>query len=408
MNCRHCNTPLKHTFIDLGFSPPSNAYLTEEDLSKPEKWFPLRVKVCHNCWLVQAEDFAEADELFTATYAYFSSTSTTWLAHAKEYCDKITDELSLNGQSYVVEVASNDGYLLKNFMKAGIPCLGIEPTASTAQVAEEMGIPVVREFFGTQMGQRLAHEGKQADLIIGNNVYAHVPDINDFTSGLKYLLKEGGTITLEFPHLMRLIEFRQFDTIYHEHFSYLSLYTVGKIFTQAGLKIFKVEELSTHGGSLRIYGCHQDDSRGTEQSVVNLLREEANRGLQDMNTYMDFQRLAENIKYDLLSFLLAQKVKGKKVIGYGAAAKGNTLLNFAGVKPDLLSEVYDAAKAKQNKYLPGSHIPISSPDNISQAKADFVLILPWNISEEIRVQNDHLLAEGVKFLSAIPSLTIYE
>lgn len=406
MDCRHCNHSLEHTFIDLGYAPPSNAYLSLDDLHKPELWFPLRVQVCHYCWLVQTEDFSRADELFTSEYAYFSGTSSTWVQHAKEYSEAIVHELELNKKSFVIEIASNDGYLLKNFVTAGVPCLGIEPTDSTADAAEQLGIPVLREFFGAYLGEKLAAEGKAADLIIGNNVYAHVPDINDFTLGLKHLLKKGGTITLEFPHLMRLLEYNQFDTIYHEHFSYLSLYTVNRIFAHAGLRIYKVEELPTHGGSLRVYGCHQEDSKKTEASVEQILAEETQRGMQELPTYTGFQQKAEKIKNDLLTFLLDKKREGKKVVGYGAAAKGNTLLNFAGVKPDLLPEVYDAAKAKQGKYLPGSHIPVLPAAHIADAKADFVLILPWNIAKEVRMQNS--LSEESKFVISVPSLRIYE
>ncbi|HNQ76928.1 MAG TPA: class I SAM-dependent methyltransferase, partial [Pseudothauera hydrothermalis] len=278
MNCRHCKRPLTHKFIDLGFAPPSNAYLTETDLYRPEKYFPLRVMVCDACWLVQTEDYAQADELFSADYAYFSSTSASWLAHAARYAAKMIEMLNLDQNSFVLEIAANDGYLLKNFVAAGIPCLGIEPTASTAAAAEKLGIPILREFFGEALGKRLASEGKQADLIVGNNVYAHVPDINDFTRGLKAALKPGGTITLEFPHLMQLIEHCQFDTIYHEHFSYLSLYTVKRIFESAGLRVFDVEELPTHGGSLRVYGCHTEDERKETSAVATLLAAEHRRG----------------------------------------------------------------------------------------------------------------------------------
>ena len=274
MNCRHCGKPLTHTFLDLGFAPPSNAYLAEADLAKPEKYYPLKIQVCDQCWLVQTEDYTEGDELFGPDYAYFSSTSSGWLAHAARYSETMIRDLSLDQNSMVIEVASNDGYLLKNFVAAGIPCLGIEPTDSTAEAAEQLGIPVLRQFFGEKLGQQLAKEGKQADLIAGNNVYAHVPDINDFTLGLKVALKPSGTITLEFPHLMRLIENTQFDTVYHEHFSYLSLFTVSRIFKKAGLRLWKVEELPTHGGSLRVFGCHKTDTRGTEDSVAAVLQEE--------------------------------------------------------------------------------------------------------------------------------------
>jgi hypothetical protein len=336
MKCRHCSSELTHTFLDLGFAPPSNAYLTKDDLTKSEKYYPLKVMVCNQCWLVQTEDYAQADELFDSEYAYFSSTSTGWLKHAREYAEKMTEALGLNEKSLVIEVASNDGYLLKNFVEKKIPCLGIEPTASTAKVAEALGIPVLREFFGEQLGKRLLQEGRQADLIAGNNVYAHVPDINDFTLGLKAALKPNGTITLEFPHLMRLVEFNQFDTIYHEHFSYLSLYTVARIFKAAGLRVWNVEELPTHGGSLRIYGCHESDDRQTLPAVNAILEKEKERGLQDLTIYEAFQNNANAIKNDFLEFLIMQKKLGKKIAAYGAAAKGNTLLNYGGVKPDLL------------------------------------------------------------------------
>jgi len=406
MNCRHCDSPLEHTFLDLGFAPPSNAYLSEADLTKPEMYYPLKLKVCTQCWLVQTEDYTQADELFSPDYAYFSSTSSSWLAHAKSYAETMKARLGLNEKSFVIEVASNDGYLLKNFVEANIPCLGIEPTASTAAAAESLGIPVLREFFGEPLGRQLAEEGKQADLIAGNNVYAHVPDINDFTLGLKAALKLGGTITLEFPHLMRLIEHTQFDTVYHEHFSYLSLYTVSHIFEQAGLRVFDVEELSTHGGSLRVFGCHQNDPRATRESVNSMLAEETSRGLQVLATYQAFQSKADQVKDELLIFLLTQKREGKSVMAYGAAAKGNTLLNYAGVKPDLLPMVCDAAPAKQGKFMPGSHIPIFSPAELEHQCPDFLLILPWNIADEVKQQNAALALLGTKFVTAVPELII--
>jgi len=406
MKCRHCLAKLTHTFLDLGFAPPSNAYLTRDDLTKPEKYYPLKVMVCDQCWLVQTEDYAQADELFDSEYAYFSSTSTGWLEHAKRYAEKMVVELSLNENSLVIEVASNDGYLLRNFVEKKIPCLGIEPTASTARASEELGIPVLQEFFGEKLGVQLASEGRQADLIAGNNVYAHVPDINDFSLGLKAVLKPGGIITLEFPHLMRLIEFSQFDTIYHEHFSYLSLYTVSKIFKVAGLRIWNVEELSTHGGSLRVYGCHENDPRQVLPVVQVILDKENECGLRDLSVYEAFQAKADVIKNSFLEFLIAQKKLDKRVAAYGAAAKGNTLLNYAGVKPDLLSFVCDAAVAKQNKFMPGSHIPILKPEALAIDNVDFVLILPWNIASEVMVQNSKLVAAGVKFITAVPSLKI--
>ncbi len=404
MKCRHCGSPLKHTFLDLGFAPPSNAYLNHADLSKPEKYYPLKIKVCDQCWLVQTEDYAQADQLFSPEYAYFSSTSSGWLAHAKRYAEKMTRELGLNAQSLVIEVASNDGYLLKNFVAAGIPCLGIEPTDSTAAAAEQLGVPVLREFFGEALGQQLTAKAQQADLIAGNNVYAHVPDINDFTRGLKAALKPTGTITLEFPHLMRLIEQAQFDTVYHEHFSYLSLQTVSRIFAAVGLRVWNVEELPTHGGSLRVYGCHQDDPRSTQAKVTRVLQAEVQRGLQDLNTYLKFQPRADKIKDDLLSFLIEQKRLGKKVVAYGAAAKGNTLLNYAGVKPDLIEFVCDAAQAKQGKFMPGSHLPILHPSEMLNRIFDCVLILPWNIASEVMKQNAELKTKGVRFMTAVPEL----
>lgn len=406
MNCRHCGTPLTHTFLDLGFAPPSNAYLTADDLRRPETYYPLNIKVCDHCWLVQTEDYADADALFTPEYAYFSSTSSSWLAHAKRYADRMIEELCLDRSSHVIEVASNDGYLLKNFVAAGIPCLGIEPTDSTAAAAEQLGIPALREFFGEALGKQLAAVGKQADLIAANNVYAHVPDINDFSRGLKAALKPGGTITLEFPHLMQLIEHTQFDTVYHEHFSYLSLYTVRRVFEAADLRIWQAEELPTHGGSLRVYGCHAEDVREAHPSVAALLQEESNRGLQCLKTYLGVQSRADKIKDDLLGFLIEQKRCGKKVVAYGAAAKGNTLLNYAGVKPDLLSFVYDAAAAKQDKFMPGSHIPILPPHRLATAQPDYVLILPWNIAEEVRQQNASLKERGTLFVTAVPRLEV--
>jgi len=406
MNCRHCGAPLVHTMLDLGHAPPSNAYLTAADLSRPEVYYPLKIKVCDQCWLVQTEDYAGADALFTPEYAYFSSTSSSWLTHARQYAEKMISELSLDTYTHVIEIAANDGYLLKNFVAAGIPCLGIEPTASTAAAAEKLGIPILREFFGEALGKQLASEGKQADLIAGNNVYAHVPDINDFTRGIKAALKPAGTVTLEFPHLMQLIGNTQFDTIYHEHFSYLSLYTTSRIFASAGLRVWRVETLPTHGGSLRIYGCHTEDPRQTQESVEKLLQKEIEQGLQHLQTYLDFQPRADKIKNDLLAFLIEQKRIGKKVAAYGAAAKGNTLLNHAGVKPDLLPFICDAALAKQAKYMPGSHIPIMPPTHITKIKPDYILILPWNLREEVMAQLDVVREWGGQFVTAVPQLEV--
>jgi SAM-dependent methyltransferase len=400
MKCRHCRFPLTQVFLDLGSAPPSNAYLSQDDLRAPELHYPLRLFVCNDCWLVQTEDFARADELFREDYAYFSSTSSGWLGHASRYTRAITDRLLLDGNSFVVEIASNDGYLLRNFVALGIPCLGIEPTAGTAAAAEKLGIPVLREFFGEAVGRRLAAAGKRADLVVGNNVFAHVPDINDFSAGLAAVLAPGGTITLEFPHLMRLIEFAQFDTVYHEHFSYLSLHTATRIFRHAGLRVFDVEELSTHGGSLRIYGCHVDDVRPESAALSALMAEESRRGMQTPAPYAGFQQRAETIKDDLLSFLIAQKRAGRKLAAYGAAAKGNTLLNYAGVRPDLIPYVCDAAPSKQGRFLPGSRIPVVSPEQLRLRRPDVVLILPWTIEEEVRLQHGYIADWGGRFVTS--------
>ena len=407
MNCRHCHAPLEHVFLDLGFAPPSNAYLSASDLQTPEHYFPLKLFVCDKCWLVQTEDYSRSDELFTKDYAYFSSTSTTWLAHAKSYVDMITSRLDLNPKSFVIEVASNDGYLLKNFLANGVPCLGVEPTDSTAAAAEALGVPVAREFFGQNFAEKLVASGKQADLIIGNNVYAHVPDINDFTAGMKTALKPAGTITLEFPHLMNLMGLNQFDTVYHEHYSYLSLQSVRSIFAKAGLRVFDVEQIPTHGGSLRIFGCHDGDSRVDTAAVTRVLAAELGNGLQDLPTYQRFQRAADNVKNCLLAFLVEASMAGKTVAAYGAAAKGNTLMNYAGVKPDLITFVCDAAAAKQNKFMPGSHIPILAPDELCKRRPDYVVILPWNIAEEVVASNSFVGEWGGKFVVAVPELRIF-
>ena len=407
MNCRHCQKKLEHLFLDLGSAPPSNAYRSKEELNKPEISYPLRIMVCDSCWLVQTEDFVDADAMFNTEYAYFSSTSSSWLEHAAAYSKMIQKKLRLNTDSFVVEVASNDGYLLKNFVEENIPCLGIEPTDSTAEAAEKLGIPVQREFFGNKLAEELKANSKQADLIIGNNVYAHVPDINDFTHGLKKLLKPSGTITLEFAYLLNLIEENEFDTVYHEHFSYLSLHAVVAIFENAGLKIYDVEELLTHGGSLRVYGCHKKADFDATDRVHKQLQKEKDDGLLNLETYVTFQQKAEKVKNELLSFLIEQKTNGKSVVGYGAAAKGNTLFNYGGIKPDLLPYVCDAALSKQGKYLPGSNIPIFLPDIIKKEKPDYVLIIPWNIAEEISKQLSIVRDWGGKFVTAVPEMHIF-
>lgn len=393
-------------FLDLGRAAPSNAYLSWEDLKRPEKTYPLRVFFCPNCWLVQTEDYAGSKDLFVPDYAYFSSTSTSWLAHAKKYTNEIIPRLGLGKNSFVVEVASNDGYLLKNFVARGIPCLGIEPTASTAAAAEQLGIPVLRKFFGESFAKTLVAEARKADLIIGNNVYAHVPDLQDFTRGLAALLKTDGVVSLEFPHLLHLMRSTQFDTIYHEHFSYFSLNVICKIFAAHGLKIWDVKELSTHGGSLRVYGCHDSSSRNISPKIAEILKKEKEEGLLERQAYQGFQAQAEKIKQELLRFLQKCKEAGKKVAGYGAAAKGNTLLNYAGIKADLLPYVCDAAPSKQGKYLPGSHIPIYAPPKLFIEKPDFILIFPWNLADEISSQIRSFLPATTQMVVCIPQLKI--
>ena len=407
MECRHCGSVLKNTFLDLGFAPPSNAYLDIDKLSSREVYYPLKVNVCEDCWLVQTEDYNEADELFTEEYAYFSSTSKSFVEHAKNYSQEIITRFNLSAKSFVMELASNDGYLLRNFVESGIPCLGVEPTTSTAEAARKLDIEVIEELFGEAIANKIINSYQQADLIIGNNVYAHVPDINDFTLGMKVCLKDNGVITLEFPHLMNLIKYNQFDTIYHEHFSYLSLHSVNAIFKSSGLKIFDVDKLVTHGGSLRVYGCHAEDSRSVNESVTNLLMEETGSQLNTIETYKNFQSRAELAKDSFLKFLLMQKKNGKKVIAYGAAAKGNTLLNFAGIKTDLIQYVVDAAEAKQNKFMPGSHIPIVSLENLNSIKFDYIVILPWNLSDEIYSLLKDRVKSGTQFVTAIPELKIF-
>jgi hypothetical protein len=404
MKCRHCRLELEHPFLDLGYAPPSNAYLSAQALTAPEVTYPLRLQVCAHCWLVQTEDYAAAEELFSPDYAYFSSVSQGWLTHAAQHSAAMIARQKLDRSSFVIEVASNDGYLLRNFVAAGIPCLGIEPTASTAAAAEKLGVPTLRKFFGAALGVELAREGRAADVIFGNNVYAHVPDINDFTLGLRHALKRGGTISLEFPHLMRLILETQFDTVYHEHFSYLSLTAVTRIFRAAGLKVFDVEEIPTHGGSLRIYGAHADDPRPDTSAVARILAAERAAGLTSLEVYGAFQRRADAVKNDLVSFLIEQKRGGKKVAAYGAAAKGNTLLNYGGVKPDLLPFVCDAAPSKQGRFLPGCHLPILAPDALRERKPDVVIILPWNIAEEVARAHAYVAEWGGRFVVAVPAL----
>jgi 2-polyprenyl-3-methyl-5-hydroxy-6-metoxy-1,4-benzoquinol methylase len=407
MKCRHCAAPLGLTLLDLGSAPPSNAYLTAQTLHAPEKWFPLRVLVCEQCWLVQTEDFARANELFDAEYAYFSGFSSSWLAHCERYVADMAARFALDAGSHVVEVAANDGYLLQYVKARGIPCTGIEPTASTAAAARAKGIPIVEDFFGVRLAKELVEQGRQADLMAANNVLAHVPDINDFAAGFAHLLKLHGVATFEFPHLMRLVEENQFDTIYHEHFSYLSLGTVSRIFAAAGLAVFDVEELPTHGGSLRVFAQRADGGRQPRSERVDaLLRREADAGMLGAAWYAGFQARADKVKNDFLSFLLKMKSEGRTVAAYGAAAKGNTLLNYAGVRPDLIPYVVDRNPAKQGKYLPGSRIPIVSEDRLNEIRPDCIVILPWNLREEVIAQLGYSRAWGASFATAVPTLGI--
>ncbi|MGJ7031683.1 methyltransferase domain-containing protein [Niabella hirudinis] len=405
MNCRFCKTALNNVFIDLGNSPASNSFLTKEALNEPETFYPLKVYTCPECFLVQVDEYKKSDAIFDSGYVYFSSYSTSWLAHARAYVEKMQERFGYTAQSLVIEIASNDGYLLQYFKEKSIPVLGVEPTANTAAAAAEKGVPSVVDFFGVRLAQQLATEGKQADLLLGNNVLAHVPDIVDFIEGMKILLKENGVITMEFPHLMQLVDNNQFDTIYHEHFSYLSFYTVKKIFEAAGLELFDVEELPTHGGSLRIYAKHQEDpTKAISSRVAALIEKEQAAGLQEMAYYSGFQKKAFTIKQQLLQFLLDQKRSGKTVAAYGAAAKGNTLLNYCGVKNDLIDFVVDANPHKQDKWLPASHIPVVNEAQLKKARPDFVLILPWNLKEEITQQLAYIKEWGGQFVTAIPAL----
>lgn len=407
MKCRHCGTPLRHTFLDLGASPPSNAYLTAEALQAPETWFPLRVMVCDACWLVQTEDYAGREALFTEEYAYFSSTSTSWLKHSEAYVAAMRARFNLGPQSHVVEIAANDGYLLQYVKAAGIPCTGIEPTRSTAEAARAKGIEIIEEFFGVALGEKLAATGKAADLTAANNVLAHVPDINDFAGGFAKLLKPQGVSTFEFPHLLNLVALNQFDTVYHEHYSYLSLTAVHRIFAANGLAVFDVEEIPTHGGSLRVFAQRSDTGRHAVTPAVGamLAREEA-AGLKRLETYTPFQKQAERVKDDIVAFLIDAKRKGLRVGAYGAAAKGNTLMNFAGIRPDLVPYVVDRAAAKQGRFMPGSRIPIVEEAHLWADKPDLVLILPWNIKAEVTEQLAGIRAWGGKFVVAVPKLEV--
>jgi SAM-dependent methyltransferase len=408
MNCRFCKTPVKTEFADLVNSPPSNSYLTEKQLNEPEMFYPLKVLVCEKCFLVQVDEYYKSSDIFSSDYAYFSSFSTSWLAHAKKYSEMMIERFGFNSNSHVVEIASNDGYLIKNFKEKGIPVLGIEPTANTAAAAKKNhGIDSVIDFFGIKLAKQLVADGKKADLLLGNNVLAHVPDIMDFVGGMKLVLKEKGVITMEFPHLYQLVLNNQFDTIYHEHFSYISFTTVKQIFEANGLEMFDVQEIPTHGGSLRIFAKHKDDSsKPIGNAVADLLKKEKDAGMLSISYYTSFGPKIQKIKNDLLEFLIQQKRAGKKIVAYGAAAKGNTLLNYCGVKKDMIDFVVDANPAKQNKFMPASHIPIVTEQSIKDSKPDFILILPWNIKDEIVKQLDYVKGWGGKFVVPIPKLQI--
>ena len=407
MKCRHCYAALTLPLIDLGLAPPSNAYLSTQQLQQPEKKYPLRVLVCQTCWLAQTEDFAQAHELFDADYAYFSSFSSTWLEHAKRYADEMSARFHLGSSSHVVEIAANDGYLLQYFKAANIPCTGVEPTASTAAAARAKGIDIVQEFFGVALANMLVAQGKQADLTAANNVLAHVPDINDFVAGFTVLLKPTGVATFEFPHLMQLMALNQFDTIYHEHFSYLSLIAVQRIFAANGLTVFDVEEHPTHGGSLRVFAQRTDTGKQPiSDRVAKMLRAEDAIGIQTEKYYLAFQVRAEKVKDDFVNFLADAKRQGKIVAAYGAAAKGNTLMNFAELGSDLIQYVVDKNPSKQGKFMPGSRIPIVSPEALHSQRPDYLVILPWNIANEVTQQNAALAKFGTQFVTAVPKLEI--
>ncbi len=407
MNCRFCNAVLKTVFIDLGEAPPSNSFLSAADVSKPEAKYPLKVFVCESCFLVQIAEFKKAIEIFSNEYAYFSSYSTTWLAHVKKYADEMIERFGFGAKSKVVEIASNDGYLLQYFKHKNIPVLGIEPTGNTAKVAIEKSINTIVDFFGVKLAKELIEKGIKADLLLGNNVLAHVPDINDFVEGLKVLLADNGVITMEFPHLAQLVANNQFDTIYHEHFSYLSFSVVCKIFAKHDLAMFDVDELSTHGGSLRIYAKHKgDSSKQIGQRVQVLLDKEDKLGVNSVAYYKDFQKRTEAIKAIFVKFLNDCKIKGKRVVAYGAAAKGNTLLNYCGVTSESISLVVDASPHKQGKYLPGSKIPVVSEQELKDLRPDFVIILPWNIKEEIINQLSYIRGWNGQFVVAIPEFQL--
>jgi SAM-dependent methyltransferase len=405
--CRFCGNPLKHTFVELGVSPLANSYLTEEQLQQMEPFYPLHAYVCDACYLVQLNEFESPDQIFS-DYAYFSSYSESWLNHAKEYTNLMVERFGFDANSLVVEIASNDGYLLQYFKEKGIPVLGVEPAKNVAKVAQDAGIPSITKFFGVQTASELFTEGKSADLMLGNNVLAHVPDLNDFVKGFKVLLKPQGVITMEFPHLMRLIEENQFDTIYHEHFSYFSLITVKKVFAKHDLTIFDVHELPTHGGSLRIYACHAEDtSKPVSERISDLLNREIDVGFTDLELYQSVGKRVKETKRNILDFMIKAKRQGKSLVGYGAPAKGNTLFNYCGIRTDFIDYTVDRSPHKQGHFLPGTRIPIYHPDKIKETKPDYLIILPWNLKDEIMEQMAHIRDWGGQFVTLIPDVKIY-
>jgi SAM-dependent methyltransferase len=407
-SCRTCGAPLGHTFADLGSSPLANSYLTEAQLEEAEPFYPLRVLVCDRCFLVQLPPVATPEQLFS-DYAYFSSYSESWLRHARDYAEHMVDRFGFDSGSKVVEIASNDGYLLRYFKERGVPVLGIEPARNVAASAEEAGIPTRVEFFGRETAEMLRTAGEEADLLVGNNVLAHVPDLNGFVAGLRTLLKPGGVVTMEFPHLLRLIERTEFDTIYHEHLSYFSVISVERPFEQAGLTLFDVEELPTHGGSLRIYARHAEDaSKPVSASLAELRERERKAGLERLDTYMSFDERVRRVKRDLLEFLIDAERAGKSTVGYGAPAKGNTLLNYCGIRGDLLDYVVDRSPHKQGRFLPGTRLPIRDPDEVARTRPDYLLLLAWNLKDEIIEQMSHVRAFGCRFVVPIPEPTVYE
>lgn len=406
IKCRFCRTQLADTVVDLGMSPLSNSYISEDQLNKQEVFYPLHAYVCPQCYLVQLEDFESPAAIFS-DYAYFSSYSDTWLTHAQQYVKAMEDRFSITNEKLVVEIASNDGYLLQFFKNSGTPVLGIEPAGNVAQTAIAKGIPTVIDFFGRTLAQQLSAEGVKADLLLGNNVLAHVPDINDFVAGMKILLRNDGIITMEFPHLLKLMADRQFDTIYHEHFSYLSFTTVANIFAAHGLRMFDVEELSTHGGSLRVYACHTNYSgHAVTARVEDMRNKEIAFGLNEIATYYAFAEKVKSLKFELLDSLVTLKKQGKSIVAYGAPAKGNTLLNYCGIRTDFIEYTVDRSPHKQGKFLPGTHIPILDPQKIRETRPDYVLILPWNLKDEIMEQINYIHEWGGKFIVAVPAVEV--